>query len=273
MSVTWRGAEPLPLRPLGAADWVRIGLRGGVILSLLLVGFPLLMLLRLPERVLSGHHRPVTPWITQIVCRLTCAVLGLRLMREGRIDRSPGAFVSNHVSWLDIFVLNACTRLYFVAKSEVRGWPGIGWLARGVGTLFIARDRARAAEQAAALRDRLAAGHRLLFFPEGTSTDGCRVLPFRTTLFAAFFAGGLPDVSIQPVSLVYTPPPGAPGAFYGWWGDMDFGANLLRMLAAPRHGTARVIFHAPLRVAEMADRKTLAQRAEEAVRTGFEKAR
>jgi 1-acyl-sn-glycerol-3-phosphate acyltransferase len=130
--------------------------------------------------------------------------MGLGRDVSGVPMRGEGAYVANHSSWLDILVLNASKRMYFVAKAEVAGWAGIGWLARGTGTVFVRRDRAEAAKQAALFETRLHAGHRLLFFPEGTSTDGLRVLPFRPTLFAAFFADGLRDsLQVQPVSVAY----------------------------------------------------------------------
>lgn len=151
--------------------------------------------------------------------------------------RGSGALVANHASWLDIFVLNALSRIYFVSKAEVAGWPAIGWLARATGTLFIERDPKQARAQAQQMEDRLRAGHRLLFFPEGTSTDGLRVLPFKPTLFAAFFGQNQPPgLQVQPVSVSYHAPAGAPARLYAWWGDMDFGSHLLTVLAAPCGG-------------------------------------
>jgi len=127
-----------------------------------------------------------------------------------------GAVVANHSSWLDIFALNASKRIYFVSKSEVAGWPGIGWLARATGTVFIARDRKEARGQIEVFRQRLSQGHKLLFFPEGTST---------------FFDDALRDgLSIQPVSVVYMAPKGLDPRHYGWWGDMEFGTHLLATL-------------------------------------------
>ena len=274
MSRTWQGGVPPPPRALGPGDWLRVAIRGGAIVAALLVCFPLLLLLRVPERLIFGLNRPWTPHITQAVCRLACRVLGLRRERRGVPMTGPGAYVVNHVSWLDIFVLNAGKRLYFVAKSEVAGWPGIGWLARGTGTVFIARDARAAPAQTRLFEDRLRAGHRLLFFPEGTSTDGLRVLPFRTTLFQAFLSERLRDVvQVQPVSLVYHAPEGAAPGFYGWWGEMALGPAILSVLAAPRQGRVEVIYHPPLRVADFPDRKALAAAAEAAVRAGFEAAR
>ncbi len=270
MSVTWNGAPPPPPPDLGARDWLRVLRRGAGMLGALLLCFPLLLILRFPERAIWGAARPVTPWITQAVCVWCCWCMGLRRSVSGVPMRGEGAYVANHASWLDIFVLNASKRLYFVAKAEVSGWAGIGWLARGTGTIFVRRDRADAAKQAALFETRLHAGHRLLFFPEGTSTDGLRVLPFRPTLFAAFFADGLREtLQVQPVSVVYKAPEGQPASFYGWWGDAEFGASLLAVLAAPRHGGVTVTYHQPLRVAEFADRKALAAAAEAAVRSGF----
>jgi 1-acyl-sn-glycerol-3-phosphate acyltransferase len=273
MSFTWDGAPPNPPPRLSLRDWLRVVRRGGAIVGLLAICFPLLLLLRPPERAIWGLARPVTPWITQFVCIWACRFLGLPRHVRGRPMRGMGAYVANHVSWLDIFVLNASKRLYFVAKDEVAGWGGIGWLARGTGTVFIRRDRAEAARQAGVIEDRLRAGHRLLFFPEGTSTDGLRVLPFRTTLFAAFFTATLRDeLQIQPVSVVYTAPEGEVASFYGWWGVMSFGQSLLAVLAVRRQGSVRVIYHEPLRVADFADRKALAAAAEAQVRDGFSEA-
>jgi 1-acyl-sn-glycerol-3-phosphate acyltransferase len=240
-------------------------------LAALCLCFPLLLALRPLERAIWGLTRPVTPWITQGVCIFACWMLGLRRRQVGAVMRDHGAFVANHVSWLDIFVLNACTRLYFVAKAEVHGWPGIGWLARGTGTLFIARDRRQAAVHARAMENRLHAGHKLMFFPEGTSTDGRRVLTFRSTLFQAFFAPGLRnEIAVQPVSVVYHAPDGADPAYYGWWGDMAFGRNLLKLLAARRAGRVEVVFHPALPVRDATDRKSLTRAAEAAVRAGLE---
>jgi 1-acyl-sn-glycerol-3-phosphate acyltransferase len=270
MSQPWQGVPVPEPRRLGLRDWLRVGRRGVPVLLMLGVGFPLLLIIRVPERLMFGLNRPLTPRITQIVCVAACRALGLRRAVRGQPMTGPGAYVANHVGWLDILVLNASKRLYFVAKSEVAGWPGIGWLARGTGTVFIDRDRRKAAGQARLFEDRLRAGHRLLFFPEGTSTDGRRVLPFKTTLFQAFLSDRLRDVlRLQPVTLVYHPPAGAPPGFYGWWGDMALGPAILAVLAVPRQGWVEVVYHTPIRVADYPSRKTLAAMAEAEVRGGF----
>ncbi|MFD1913754.1 lysophospholipid acyltransferase family protein [Halodurantibacterium flavum] len=268
---TWHSAEAPPENPIiTPLGWGLVMLRG-LALGVVTYGcLALLLMLRLVERPLFGLNRPWTPFITQFVCRAAFVILGIRLRVTGRPMTGRGAIVANHASWLDIFTLNAPQRIYYVSKSEVAGWPGIGWLARATGTVFITRSGREAQTQRAQFEARLRAGHRLLFFPEGTSTDGRRVLPFKSTLFAAFFSDGLDDIlEIQPVSVIYHAPDGADPRFYGWWGDMAFGPHLLRVLAQPRQGAAEVIFHPPVRVSDFADRKALAARCEAAVRAPF----
>ena len=181
--------------------------------------------------------------------------------------RQKGAVVANHASWLDIFALNAVQRVYFVSKSEVAGWPGIGWLARATGTVFIARKGTEAKRQQGVFEDRLRAGHKLMFFPEGTSTDAVRVLPFKSTLFAAFYTHGLDRILfVQPVTVIYHAPPGEDPRFYGWWGEMGFGPHLLKTLAARRQGRVEVIFHPEVPVDAFASRNDLAAHCERVIR-------
>ncbi|MFG6561392.1 lysophospholipid acyltransferase family protein [Sulfitobacter sp. 1A15299] len=272
MSTTWDSDQPPPERRLTPAGMLRVLLRGAGLALLVFGGLLVLLLLRVIERPIFGLHRPITPHITQTVCRAAFWVLGMRFIRRGTPMEGRGAVVANHTSWLDIFALNAAKRIYFVSKSEVAGWPGIGWLARATGTVFIRRDRAEARTQTEVFRTRLLAGHKLLFFPEGTSTDGLQVLPFKTTLFEAFFDPALRDeIAVQPVSVIYNAPEGEDPRFYGWWGDMSFGAHLLTTLAAARQGAVEVVYHPPLPVAEFTGRKALAQRCEAMVRTGHAK--
>jgi lyso-ornithine lipid O-acyltransferase len=267
---TWdNGDRPAPVQ-ITAAGWVRVLLRGGPIAVSLLICFPALLLLRLPERLIFGTRRPLTPWITKYVCITILWVIGLKRHMNGVPLKDGGAMVANHAAWLDIFVLNAAARVTFVSKSEVAGWPGIGWLARGTGTIFIRRARSEAARHQALLETRMQAGDRLVFFPEGTSTDGQRILPLKSTLFEVFFSDDMKHkMKVQPVSIRYQAPDGADPRFYAWWGDMDFGPSLLKILAAPRHGAVHVTCHPPLDVAGFTDRKALAAACEAALRAGF----
>lgn len=261
--------------PTVAADPVRIGSLGwalallrGVALAVLVFGCLLILLLvRLVERPLFGLKRPVTPFITQFVCRNAFRIMGMGFRTTGELMRERGAVVANHSSWLDIFALNAKKRIYFVSKAEVANWPGIGWLARATGTVFIERNPKLARAHTALIEERLKVGHKLLFFPEGTSTDGLRVIPFKTTLFQSFFSEHLRDfMHVQPVSVIYHAPPGRPPRFYGWWGAMNFGPHLLKVLATPRQGSVELVYHPAVRVADFAGRKQLAAHCERAIR-------
>lgn len=263
----WSEDQMAPAR-IGPLGWVLAALRGlllaGVTYGCLLV----FLVVRMVERPLCGMARPVTPRITRLVCRAGLAIMGFDYRVTGRPMTQPGAIVANHVGWLDIFSLNAADRVYFVSKDEVAGWPGIGILARVTGTLFIARRGTEAKRQQEMMEARLRAGHRLLFFPEGTSSDSMRVLPFKSSLFQAFYTHGMDRVlHIQPVTVVYTAPPGADPRYYGWWGKMTFGGHLLQVLATPRQGRIEVIFHPPVPVDGFPGRKDLAAYCESVIRT------
>ena len=270
MSLTWDKGTPPPEFNPTAGDWLRIVARGSVLAVVTFGCLAILLLVRLIERPLFGMKRPLTPYITQFVCRSAFVIMGMRHTTRGEIMQERGAIVANHASWLDIFALNARKRIYFVAKSEVAGWAGIGWLARATGTVFIRRDPRQAVTQKLLFAARLQAGHKLLFFPEGTSSDSLRVLAFKPTLFAAFFEDGLREIMhIQPVTVNYTAPEGEDADFYGWWGDMGFAPHLLKTLAARRPGAVEIVYHPAVAVADFPDRKALAGTMEEAVRGGL----
>lgn len=234
--------------------------------TLVFGGLGVLMTVRLIEAPLYGQRRPWTPRITRTVCRGALHLMGLQRVAVGQMMQGHGALVSNHVSWLDIFVLNAGGCVTFVSKSEVADWPGIGWLARATGTLFIARTRGAAASHVAAIRTRLDDGQTLVFFPEGTSSDGQQVLPFKPTLFAPFVASGM---ALQSVTLSYRAPEGADPRTYGWWGDMDFAPHLLATLAVRRQGEVVVTYHPILPPEIHTDRKSLARALHEQVKSAL----
>lgn len=259
--------------PFGVGGILRIAVRGAVLGTMTYAGLAILLLLRLVEAPLFAPRRPITSFVTQWVCRATFPILGMGRVVHGTPLQGPGAMVANHGSWLDIFALNAAARVYFVAKSEVHGWAGIGWLARATGTVFIARRGVEAKDHKHLLENRLQDGHQLLFFPEGTSTDARRILPFKSSLFAAFMHPDLaPTLRIQPVTVVYHPPAGIDPRFYGWWGDMGFAEHLMVVLAAARQGRVEMTYHDPVAVADFADRKALARHCETVIRQTFDAA-
>ena len=258
---TWKGAEPVPPPRPDAAGWARAALRGTALLAVCGGLFAVLVVLRLVDRPGAIRARAVRQG-----CRAGLAVLGLPLAVSGPAPPDgPLAVVANHASWLDILALGAAMPVTFVSKAEVRDWPGLGPMVAAAGTLFIRRDAREARAQSDTTRGRLAAGERLLIFPEGTSSDGRRVLPFRTTLFEALRAAP----AVLPVTVVWHAPPDRAPAFYGWWGDMGFGAHLLAVLSVPRQGRVEVVRHGAIALADHPDRKSLARAAEAAVRAGL----
>ena len=269
MTTTWISEDGEPVsKKISIFGWAVLLSRGSTIIFTILFGLILKFLLRLFERPLFGDRRPVSPVITVLVSKVSLWLLAIPVTRFGAPLKQPGAIVANHSSWLDIFALNSGQSLYFVSKSEVASWPGIGLLAKVTGTLFIRRESKEAVAQKKLFGQRIKMGHRLLFFPEGTSTDGMRVLPFKSALFQAFFDSGLNSLCyIQPVTVTYFAPQNEDPRFYGWWGEMSFAVHLLKTIASRRQGSIEVRYHDPLLVSNFATRKELAAAAEKIVRS------
>jgi len=262
----WKSQQEPPKPSLSLLSILVAVFKAIPVLFFILGGLGVLLFVRLIEYPFFGQTRPLTPYITKFVCRISLFFIGLRCRVKGKPMLKRGAVVSNHVSWLDIFALNAFQRVYFVSKSEVSSWPVIGQLAQATGTLFIERNPRKSVNQLKVFQKRLESGHRLLFFPEGTSTDGLQVLNFKSTLFAALFNEKLRSVSfVQPVSLYYEPPAGQDERFYGWWGKMVLSKHLLLTLATIRHGAIHITFSEPFAVAGFQSRKELAQKLESTV--------
>ncbi|MBV8457508.1 MAG: 1-acyl-sn-glycerol-3-phosphate acyltransferase [Acetobacteraceae bacterium] len=193
-------------------------------------------------------------------------LLGVRVRQLGTraVAARPVVFVANHTSWLDIPVLGGQLDACFISKSEVADWPLVGWVAKLGRTVFISRNRGATIRERDSMRARLAAGDNLILFPEGTTSDGSRVMPFRSALFAvAQTANGQSPPLIQPVSLVYDRLAGLPTGrstrpLFAWYGDMDLATHYWR-LARYRGLRATMLLHPPLEPAAFADRKALTQ--------------
>jgi 1-acyl-sn-glycerol-3-phosphate acyltransferase len=186
-------------------------------------------------------------------------IAGLRVrMLGGEHAGQAELLTSNHASYLDILVIAGQVDTDFIAKADVAGWPAIGWLARLIGTVFVERAPRQAAHQRDALGRHLADGCRLCLFPEGTSSDGLRVLPFKSALLDAAIRA---DISVQPVTVVYRDP----HARYAWYADMTLVPHIGQVLMQ-RGVDVDVIFHAPVASSDFADRKALSRYLEETVR-------
>ena len=201
-------------------------------------------------------------------------LIGLQVRRIG-VPAASGhgrrvVYAANHCSWLDIPVLGGQLEACFVSKDEVARWPGVSLVARLGRTVFVTRQRRATGRERDDMRGRLAAGDDLLLFPEGTSSDGSRVLPFRSAFFSV--AEGEASPLIQPVSVVYDRLGGLPTrrstrAVFAWYGDMDLASHFWR-LAKSRSMRATVLMHPPLDPRDFANRKLLAQAAWDAVAGG-----
>lgn len=207
--------------------------------------------------------------------RVSCRILGLDVKMLGVPSLShPVLFVVNHSSYFDISVLGSLLEASFVAKAEVKDWPFFGILAKLQRTVFVDRAVRSTAGQRDAIVARLRAGDDLILFPEGTSGDGNRVLPFKSALLscAETVIDGRP-VTVQPVSVVYTRLDGMPlgrnlRPFYAWYGDMDLVTHVWQALGLGRV-TVEVRFHPVTNIAEHGDRKALTRYCERAVTGGM----
>jgi len=227
------------------------------------------LLLKLSPR--SARRFP--NWYHRRVCRL----IGIRLRIEGDVvSDAPVLLVANHTSWLDIPVISAVAPVSFVAKKEVASWPFVSWLARLQRTVFVDRMRRTSiGETASEMIGRLGAGDALVLFAEGTSTDGNRVLPFKTSLLAAAkpSAGTGATASpaqVQTLAIVYTHVHGVPlgrsdRPLIGWYGDMEMASHAWELLqAGPIDVSIRL--GPPVPLDSFASRKDLARFSEAAVR-------
>ncbi len=221
--------------------------------------------LRLQRTVPHLYHRAV------------CALVGVRIRETGqRSAETPLLILSNHVSWLDISVITALAPVVFVAKSEVARWPVLGWFARLQRTIFINRQARH--QTGAATREiagRLLGGDAVVLFAEGTSSDGIRILPFRSALIGAVHhaLGSTThhsEINVQPMSLAYVGLGGVPlgrglRERVAWYGDADLIPHFFRVLASGAVDVT-VSWGDAIAYGMSADRKEIAREAETSVR-------
>ncbi len=219
------------------------------------------LLLALPgkaDRVFGRFYFRTLAWL-----------MGMRVQVVGQQVPPPSVlFVSNHSSWLDIIVLGGVLEACFVAKSEVSEWPVVRTIAYLGRTVFVSRNRTRTKGEAGLIRDRLAAGDGIILFPEGTTSDGGRVLPFRSAFLSVADSARV----VQPVSVVFDRLGGLPACrrdrpLFAWYGDMDIATHFWR-LARRGKTRATVVLHAPLDPAAYPDRKALTAACAEVVAEG-----
>ncbi|MFI4948788.1 MAG: lysophospholipid acyltransferase family protein [Alphaproteobacteria bacterium] len=217
------------------------------------------------------------PWTASFPCfyhRVCCRILGLRVRRIGRATQSrPVLFAANHISYLDITVFGSLIPGSFIAKREIARWPLFGWLARLQRSVFIDRQVRSTAQQRDSIAGRLAARDALILFPEGTSGDGNRLLPFKSALFSVADHAATGAVTVQPVSIAYTRLDGMPigrvlRPLFAWYGTMTLAPHLWTLLGL---GTVEIVveFHPPTTLAACGSRKALARYCQERVARGL----
>lgn len=252
--------DVLGFRPLGGR--VRAVRRIATILLWTLLAIPVQALLM----VLPGRGNVA---FGRFYWRTVAWLMGLRIQVIGAPAKGPATlFVSNHSSWLDIVVLGSALDACFIAKREVGEWPVINIVAKLGRTVFVSRSRTQTKGEAGVIRERLGQGDNIILFPEGTTSDGGRVLPFRS----AFLSVADHARIVQPVSVVFDRLGGLPACrrdrpLFAWYGDMEIGSHFWR-LARRSKTRATVVLHAPLDPAHYQDRKALTAACAEVVGEG-----
>ena len=256
--------------------WIGSPLRG----TFRLLSFLTLTLVLVPPYFLATALRinPVVRWAPVVYHRILCVILGIRVQVRGRrSDVTPTLFVSNHVSYLDIVVTGSLVPTSFVAKAEVATWPFFSTLAKAQRTIFIERTSGKTSASRDEMMRRLNTGDNLMLFPEGTSSDGTRVLPFRSALFGvAQLRRDDRPITVQPVAIAYTRLDGIPLGRYwrplfAWFGDLDLVPHLWQMVCLGET-EAIVTFFPPVDIDRLGDRKKLAQFCFEQVSLGVQAA-
>jgi 1-acyl-sn-glycerol-3-phosphate acyltransferase len=217
----------------------------------------------------------VFPWAgaalrERLVRRWSARLLGICRVR---VERAAGAealahalIVANHISWLDIFVINSVLPCRFVAKAEIRAWPVLGWLVEKAGTVFIARGSRRELRHIfKGLVDALAQHQRVAFFPEGTTAAQGQLLPFHANLFEAAIDAGVP---VQPYALAYLDGRGGWHQAVDYTGEVTFVDSILRILGG-EPVVARLACLTPIGAGKGAHRRELAQQAHEAIQNAL----
>ena len=221
------------------------------------------------QSVLVLFSGPARQTFARIYWSVVCRLIGLDVRTIGQVsytteDGRPVVFVSNHSSWLDIAVLGGVLPASFIAKEEVSRWPVVRTLARLGRTVYVRRKRSSTASERDDMRARLGSGDCLILFPEGTTSDGSRVLPFRSAFLSIaelpVTQSGLPPI-VQPISVVYDRLAGLPTGraarpLFAWYGDMDIGSHFWR-LAQHKGLRASVLLHQPLDPLKFESRKAL----------------
>lgn len=246
-------AERGETTPLSLAGWLRFGVRLSALILLLIVFVPLHYAYRIFK---YGSPFPM------LFLRYSAWIAGARVKKIGTPLRRDVFFIANHVSWLDILALAGASGTAFVAKAELAEVPVIGWLCSLNRTVHVKREnRLGVAEQINSLREALEDNWSVTVFPEGTTTDGQSLLPFKTSMLSVLEPPPK-DVLVQPVLIDYGP---EVGADLGWVGDETGINNAKRVLSRKGSFELRLHFLEPFSPEEFRGRKAIGARARAAI--------
>ena len=238
-----------------------------VALSFLIGGFYLLWLIGVPFAFLFGEAiHSWRNWIFRHWARAVAVILCMKITVKGVPPKAPFFLVSNHLSYVDIIAFASQLDCVFVSKSEVRDWPVIGFLCRSMDIIFIDRERRADIPRVVALIEKAWKKKQgVIVFPEGTSSKGAALLPFKSSLLEPAVKARFP---VSYATLTYQTPPQETPAYLSvcWWGDMTFASHAFELFRLSEFH-AKIVFGAQTFLED--DRKILAQKLRDAIEEQF----
>lgn len=248
-----------------------------------LILFVLWMITEMPVLIVCHYTKVLMPWYAKFYFKAVCLILGIKVkVKSGKLAKVKKLLIlSNHASYLDIFAIGSVFKTNFVSKADVKKWPLFGWIANLGNTVYITRNRMDAKNQISVI-DKAFEGRKLplVIFPEGTSSNGCEVLPFKSSMFAMFenHIGRKSDdnIVIQPISMAYVSKNGKKLSdkqrqAFAWWLDSQTITNHLFGAVKAMPVEVEIIIHKPIDLSEFKDRKELAKYCHDIVENGFNK--
>lgn len=252
----------------------------GIIASLKIIAFVFLCLFIVPPQIVALFitKGPASRILPHIWMKCVVFVFGIHIHLDGTPYKERQVlYMSNHLSYLDIIVLGSLLKCSFVSKNDVAKWPVFGFLAGLRQTAYIGRAKGDLKTASKAVSSFIERGEDLIIFPEGTSTDGQEVIPFKSSLFSLALSPDKPDLHIQGITLhvLYadkkTIETQSDRDLYAWHRNMDDALHThLWRFAKARGAHIKVIFHDPKRAHDFEDRKTLAKAVHKTVSNGLQ---
>lgn len=243
------------------------------------MGFFAIVVLMAPAQTIAKFFKIFDPLALRLKShRMIARLMKMKVRVVGKMsDKKPTIFVANHSSYLDVSALGSVIPASFVAKSDVADWPLIGRLARVQDTAFIERKSTRALDQKNSLGSLIEQNKSIIFFPEGTSSNGLTVLPFKSSLFS-LAEKRLPNgeaITVQPVTIVCTGICGKKMTkdlmpHYAWYGDMTLVPHLWTAFKLGEF-ELEIVFHKPVSIDNFANRKELSKHCQSEIETGMSK--